>query len=681
MLHTSWQNYSPEKLLVERFHITTGFRLGQRAIIEHLVQGKRILAVQRTGWGKSICYQVASLYYPYLTIVFSPLKALMRDQCQCCNDAYDIPSAIISSDFSQAENEATLTQAVEGEIKILYIAPERLNNTLWQNYVTQMRISMIVIDEAHCISIWGHDFRPDYRRIVRLLDAIPMNTPVFALTATANKRVEADILQQMGRGVQLIRGTMRRSNLYLHTVCLHGDQEKLSYLVKTLPHSPGTGIIYTATQRDAEMVAAFLQHQGLAAEYYHAGRRTDVRQEIEQKLMANQYKVVYSTNVLGMGIDKDDLRFIIHYHVPASLIHYYQEIGRAGRDGKVAWCILLYDPEDLQIQEHFIRRDKPESQLYTTILSLLETSQGLDENEIMRVTGFSRTATRVILNNLGDQQLIECDSKGCYSAISGHSKQISFSDYDIVRQHRLRELNTIQNYALHRGCYMTYLTTYLGDPAGQVCGVCGYCQPSNFPAVHISRRIQRVVIQFLENEHLPRIEKCGTTQTPIHEAGWALSDYRTSHIGQLVHVCKYEGAGPFPLSLVMRAIEVLRTRYPIAKINGIISVPPTRSGLLVENFARQVAATVNIEYVPALVKIRATLEQRSLKNRLQKEDNVKGAFVVPLPELVVGRTLLLIDDVYDSGKMLQEAGRTLIRAGACAVYPLTITRMLYSDDQ
>src|SRR5260370_32722270 len=197
----TWQSDPPEQLLKERFHISAGFHPGQRDIIEQLVQGRRILAIQQTGWGKSLCYQMASLYYPHLTIVFSPLKALMRDQCQRCNDVYDIPSAIVSSDFSEAENDATLAQAVEGEIKVLHIAPERLSNVIWQNYVSQMRISMIVIDEAHCISTWGHDFRPDYRRIVRLLDAMPENTAVLALTATANKRVEADILQQMGMGV------------------------------------------------------------------------------------------------------------------------------------------------------------------------------------------------------------------------------------------------------------------------------------------------------------------------------------------------------------------------------------------------------------------------------------------------------------------------------------------------
>src|ERR1700730_15380579 len=287
----TWQSYPPEKLLAERFHITNGFHPEQRDIIEQLVQGKRVLAIQRTGWGKSLCYQLASLYYPHLTIVFSPLKALMRDQCQRCNNLYDIPAGIISSEFSRDENRATLAEAVEGRFKILFIAPERLDNADWQSSVPRMRISMIVIDEAHCISTWGHDFRPHYQRVVRLLTALPKNSPVLALTATANQRVEQDVLGQIGVGSQVIRGTMQRPNLYLQVERLQGDRQKLACLSDFLPRLPGTGIIYTATRHDAEMVAAFLQQQRIQAEYYHAGRGEDTRLLIEQNLMASQYRV------------------------------------------------------------------------------------------------------------------------------------------------------------------------------------------------------------------------------------------------------------------------------------------------------------------------------------------------------------------------------------------------------
>ncbi len=681
-LAVTWQNYPPERLLLERFHISTGLHPGQRDIIEQLVQGKRVFAIQRTGWGKSLCYQMTSLYYPKLTLVFSPLKALMRDQCKRCNEVYAIPSAIVSSDFSEEENRVTLERAVAGYFKILYIAPERLSNALWQSYVYRMRISMIVIDEAHCISTWGHDFRPHYRRIVTLLRALSDRVPVLALTATANKRVEQDVLQQIGESAQVVRGAMRRPNLHLNVVTLSGDQEKLSYLGEALPQWPGTGIIYTATKSSAEMVAAFLPKQGVEAEYYHAGREDDIRQDIEQKLMANQYKVVCSTNALGMGIDKPDVRFIVHYHIPASPIHYYQEMGRAGRDGKDSVCILLYDPADLLIQEHFIRNAKPEGKAYETVLFQLRMNpQGLRESDIMRRAGFSQSAIRTILADLEDQGLIRRDSKNpTYTALE-RLGSIDFSDYDSVREQKLHELADIQNYATLQTCYMGYLTSYLGDLPGYRCRTCGNCHAANFPLIKPSERIQGAAAYFLEEELLPRIEKRGSERHPVHEAGWSLSYHGDSRVARLVRASKYENAGPFPLSLVIRAAEMIRTRYPIAEINGIVSVPPTKSGSLVEVFARQVADRLGVEYLAVIVKVRQTGEQKSFTNRLQKEDNVKGAFSVPSREPVTGRTLLLIDDIYDSGYMLREVAKIFMQAGARAVYPFTITRTVHSDDQ
>jgi ATP-dependent DNA helicase RecQ len=679
-LAVTWQNNPPENLLKERFRISTGFHPGQRDIIEQLVQGKRLLVIQRTGWGKSLCYQMAGLYYPYLTLVFSPLKALMRDQCQRCNDVYTIPAAIVSSEFSQEENKATLAQAVEGHFKILFIAPERLDNADWQNSVQQMRISMIVIDEAHCISTWGHDFRPHYQRIVRPLTALPKNIPVLALTVTANRRVEDDVLQQIGSGSQVIRGTMQRPNLYLNVEPLYGDREKLAYLAELLPRFSGTGIIYTATKHDAEMVAAFLQHQGIQAEYYHAGREESIRQDIEHKLMANHYKVICSTNALGMGIDKPDIRFIIHYQIPGSPIHYYQEIGRSGRDGKVAWCILLYDPSDLAIQEYFIRTAKPEGKCYESILSLLRiVPQGL--YDLMRATGYTQSVVQNVLADLEEQRLIERNLKErTYTAVP-RLWQVDFSAYDTVREQKLRELSHIQDYAQLRSCYTEYLTTYLGDHAGYHCRTCGQCRASNFPLIRLSERMLNAATRFLEEEFLPRIEKRGTEKRPIHEAGWSLSCHGTTRTGQLVRASKYEDAGPFAQSLVLRAVDVVRTRYPLEAIKSIVSVPPTRSGMLVENFARQLADLLGLEYLSILAKVRQTKEQKSLSNWRQKADNVKDAFVVRFPEQVAGRTLLLIDDIYDSGYMLREVGLTLMCAGAKAVYPLTITRTAHSDDQ
>jgi ATP-dependent DNA helicase RecQ len=234
----------------------------------------------------------------------------------------------------------------------------------------------------------------------------------------------------------------------------------------------------------------------------------------------------------------------------------------------------------------------------------------------------------------------------------------------------------MQGYASLNDCYMHYLTAYLGDEDHASCHQCGNCRTSNFPPVRFTERIKTAAAYFLEEGYLPRIEK-----RTGHEAGWSLSYHGKTRMGKLVKASKYDGAGPFPLKIVQQAIEIIRSRYPIDTIDAIVSVPPTKSGMLVEAFARQVAAQLGKEYAPVLGKLRATQEQKLLTNRIQKRDNVNGAFYVHGPERIAGRILLLIDDIYDSGYIMSAVGQTLLQAGARSVYPMTITRTTHSDDQ
>ena len=472
---------------------------------------------------------------------------------------------------------------------------------------------------------------------------------------------------------------MERPNLRLNVVPLHGDQDKLCYLATLLPQLPGTGIIYTATRNAAEMVATFLQHQGIDAQYYHAGRDDDKRQKVEQALQHNQHKVICSTNALGMGIDKPDLRFVIHYQLPASPIHYYQEIGRAGRDGKVSYCILLYDKDDIKIQEHFVRTAKLASHYYSMVLTAIQQSSGLREKEILLKTSIpSQQAARRVVTGLQEQGFIKHE-EGRYIA-QPHFGQIDFSTYDAVQQQKLNELQAMVSYTTLTTCYTNYLTSYLGDTPQKPCGTCGYCAVTNFPLVSPSENIKQSTKQFLEKDFLPPIEKRGS-QNAKHEAGWCLSHHGNSRIGQLVRHSKYENGGPFPEELVQRAVQVIHQRYPLNIIDAVVSIPPTKSGTLVETFAKRIANVLSITYVLTLTKVRETGEQKDFVNKAQKERNVKDAFAVSSPQLIAGRTLLLIDDIYDSGYTLRAATKTLIQAGALAVYPFTITRTLHSDDQ
>ena len=239
----------------------------------------------------------------------------------------------------------------------------------------------------------------------------------------------------------------------------------------------------------------------------------------------------------------------------------------------------------------------------------------------------------------------------------------------------------MEQYVLQEGCYMGFLTAYLGDQPEYVCGTCGHCMPASFPPMQPAQRIKDAAARFLDKDWLPRIEKRSRGGAPAHEMGWSLSYHGKSSTGRLVRASKYERAGAFAMQLVMRAIEIISTCYPVGTIDAIVSVPSTQSGSLVEDFARQVASELKIAYLPVLIKIRSTRLQKELSNRVQKEENVKGAFQVQPPDAVIERTLLLIDDIYDSGYTLRESGRTLMKAGAKLVYPFTITRTAHSDDQ
>jgi ATP-dependent DNA helicase RecQ len=251
----------------------------------------------------------------------------------------------------------------------------------------------------------------------------------------------------------------------------------------------------------------------------------------------------------------------------------------------------------------------------------------------------------------------------------------------IVQQQKRTELETMQEYAHGERCYMGFLMAQLGDQVDYKCNTCGYCCPQNFPPVNASECIQPVVTRFLEEEFLPCIEMRYADDGPAHEAGWALSYHKGTSIGRQVSASKYRSGGPFALGLVMRAVEILHARYPLQSIEGVVSVPPTRGSMLVEMFARQVAERLGIMYLPVLVKNRITKKQKQLTNRAQKMTNVLDAFNVLSPDTIRGRTLLLIDDIFDSGYTLYEVGKALMEAGARAVYPFTITRTAHSDDQ
>ncbi|GAB5403997.1 MAG: hypothetical protein Aurels2KO_22280 [Aureliella sp.] len=355
---------------LERFGLES-FRPGQREVIESIVKGDDCMCVMPTGGGKSLCYQLPSVIRPGLTIVVSPLIALMKDQVDRLGQL-GIPAALINSTLSHSEQQSRLQDVAAGKYQMVYVAPERLRNNLFQEAIRATPIQLLAIDEAHCISQWGHDFRPDYTRIGKFREWLG-GVQTVALTATATPRVREDIVGVLGleKPKQFMSG-FARPNLHFGVVSCNNDREKDEELEQFLGRTQGSGIIYSATRKRCDALVDMIKKKlKIPVGAYHAGLMQDQRRAIQERFMNGELRVIVATNAFGMGIDKSDLRFVVHYNMPGSLEAYYQEAGRAGRDGKQSQCVMLYSYQDRYIQEFFIDNNYPSRQTIESVYEFL----------------------------------------------------------------------------------------------------------------------------------------------------------------------------------------------------------------------------------------------------------------------------------------------------------------------
>ncbi len=407
---------TPQELL-GRFWRFQHFRYGQEEVIQAVLKGADTLAVMPTGAGKSLCYQLPALMLPGLTLVVSPLIALMKDQVEVLLWR-GIQAAYINSSLTPAQNAYTLAQVKAGAIRILYVAPERFPSEEFTALLHTIPISLFAIDEAHCVSQWGHDFRPDYLNLNRSIAALPTRPVILACTATATPEVQDDIVTQLGLKAPkvFVRGFDRPNLTFLAASGLDEyDREKL--LVHTAETLQGAGIVYAGTRRRAEELSALLVDHDIPALAYHAGMKTEERKGVQDAFMAGKVRVMVATVAFGMGIDKQDIRFVIHAHMPSSLESYYQEAGRAGRDGNPALCLLLHAYKDRRLHEYFIQKALEEM-----------LDRGKPKDEALQYTGLrsARLATmhhyatqrrcrrKQILHYFGDPEstTVQCDV-GC----------------------------------------------------------------------------------------------------------------------------------------------------------------------------------------------------------------------------------------------------------------------------
>jgi ATP-dependent DNA helicase RecQ len=643
--------------------------------IDRILKGERVLLIEKTGFGKSLCFQFPATVFKGTTVIFSPLIALMRDQVKKLN-SIGIAAKCINSEQTHQENTQIIEEAKEGKIKILYIAPERQENSEWIEATRQINLAMVVVDEAHCISVWGHDFRPAFRRIITLVKLLPNGLPVLATTATATKKVEIDIATQIGGNISVLRGDLLRKNFKLFVIKVSSEEEKLIWLGKNLERIPGTGILYTGTRVDTEIYSKWFEHLNLSTIGYNAGLDTDSRIAIENGLMSNKWKCVISTNALGMGIDKPDIRFIIHTQIPQSPIHYYQEIGRAGRDGEPANIILFYNPEDKKLPEAFIEGGRPSISKYEKVINATR-NELLGERELMKKTNLKQTQIRVIKSDLVEQGIIRevtIDRSKKFEYIT-NAPALNTKAFEELRNAKKLDLEQMIQYVETSRSRMKFLCDFLGDSAAHNytnCDNTGLRKITVVPNEEWSQRLQAFKEDFFP---IVAVETKGSNIIN----GVAASYYGFSNVGASIHRSKYETKEDFPDFLLKLCLKAFRKKYGQEKFDYIVYVPPTSSGELVKNFAIKLSQVLKFPITHDLVKTRQTKQQKVFENGYLKSDNVSGAFTFNNPSVLAGKSILLVDDIFDSGATIKERGKLFTTFGAIKIAPIVIARTVGGD--
>jgi ATP-dependent DNA helicase RecQ len=660
------------RLLATALGEGTEFRAGQREAIEALVDRRsRLLVVQATGWGKSVVYFIATKlrreqgHGP--TVLISPLLSLMRDQIRM---AERLGVRALTLNSANTDDWAAIEEAIAGDrCDILLVSPERLGNESFQEEVLpSLRggIGLLVVDEAHCVSDWGHDFRPDYRRIIRVVRLLPQNVPVLATTATANDRVVEDVVDQLG-SLEVLRGPLARGSLRLQSIHLADQAERLAWLDRHIRELPGSGIVYCLTVADCARVARWLQSRGVNVAAYYGGLDNDERTRLEEQLLRNEVKALVATVALGMGFDKPDLGFVVHFQRPGSLVAYYQQIGRAGRALDDAIAVLLNGREDDEIHDYFVSTAFPGEVALRQVLDVVADEPGIKLRGIETKLNLRRTRLAQCLTFLQVDQAIYREGGGHFRTPTAWVPDVE--RWAGVTERRREELARMRAFSVSDACLMQLVTAELDDPSAARCGRCANCA-GEIVSPTVEPEVVRDAIEFLRRSHRPiEPRKQGVPSEARSEEGRALSIWGDAGWGDLVRRGKYED-DRFHDDLVAAVADMVRAWRPHPRPAWVVAVPSLRHPDLVPDFAQRVASALGMPYVPALAKRRETAPQKTRENSEQQAANVRGGFAV-VGSAPTGPVLLL-DDVVDSRWTFAECARVLRDAGVETVFPVAL---------
>ncbi len=591
------------------------FRAGQENTIREVLNGKRSLVVQKTGWGKSLVYFLATKILRKrtkgITLIISPLLALMNNQIV---SAKKLGLNVGTINSENTDNwEIIIERMKNNQLDALIISPERLANDDFKRLISTgvLQIALFVVDEAHCISDWGHDFRPDYRRIVDIIRVFPSNIPILATTATANDRVIEDIKKQLGEDIAVSRGSLMRKSLVLQIIKSKTKEERLAWIADHIGELPGTGIIYCLTVNDCQLVHKWLCTNGISARCYYAdikGDGTESKEDIVSLFMSDQIKVLVATVAFSMGFDKPNIGFVIHFQKPGNIVAYYQQIGRAGRGIDNALAILLSGEEDNQINNYFIESAFPTENLMEDIVKEIRknSESGLKQSDLEKVINMNPTKIKACIK---------------YLMVEG---------------------------AIYKEGLFYYPAARLWKPD-----------------MEKSRRITEI-----RKQELAQINDFTNTIAKefLCETGKVLSNYGDAGWGRLVIQGKYNDKY-FDDQLVDAAAELLVSFVEEHNIQWVTSIPSIRRPALVSGFAVRLAERLHLKYIEALEKVQDTICQKKLHTSFLQHKNAEESFEV---KQVLGENVLLIDDMVDSRWTFTVCGYKLRKHGCGKVFPFAL---------
>lgn len=662
------------------------FRDGQLEAVLSVLNNNRTLVVQKTGWGKSLVYFLSTRILRDMnkgpTIIISPLLSLINNQIESAQ-GLNLKAVTINSTNQEFWDNIEI-EIIQNKYDIILISPERLGNEEFIKSVLNNikdSIGMLVVDEAHCISDWGHDFRPDYKRINKIISLLPPNIPFLATTATANDRVVEDIKEQLGDNLKIIRGPLIRESIIIQAIKLDSQSERLAWIYENINKIQGTGIIYCLTQRDCDLVSNWLNNKGIIVESYHAGFDSEERLNKESKLINNEIKALVATVALGMGFDKPDISFVIHFQKPGNVVAYYQQIGRAGRSIDKSYAVLLYGEDDDDITEYFINNAFPTYKEMNEVIRILDESYvGLTLNNILSSINMKHGRLEKCLKFLQIDGAIYKEGSKYHKSINPwipdfeHSKKIT--------EIRKNELIAMNEYTKTDLCYMKYISDELDDKFAKECGKCSNCISKEiFPSKVEFMNIVDAE-NFIKGEYLiiePRkrwpsgikVNGKSKIETSINmEPGYMLCSYGDSGWGKLVRRGKYYDEY-FSDELVNASYELLKDKIKDWDIQWITSIPSLRRPTLVKSFAQRLANKLGLFYEEVMYKQNNNPEQKNMENSFSQYKNVEKGLGI---NNCYQGNVLLIDDMVDSRWTLTYATYLLRYNGAGNVYPFALAK-------